>query len=58
MLENHKPKDPTVPLHIAVNTCFDKLEININRTSLESLRSHLNSQRQTGDYGEDTDFDC
>lgn len=57
MLENPKPGDPTIPLPMVVNTCFDKLVINVNRTLLEIMRSHLRSREENGGGGEDTDFD-
>lgn len=57
MLENPREQDPKVPPPMAVNTCFDRLEVRINRALLDSMELHLVDSGEGGDNGEDTDFD-
>jgi hypothetical protein len=57
MLENPQLGDPTIPPPLAVHTCFDKLEIRLNHALIEVMGSHLKYREDTGDGGEDTDFD-
>lgn len=43
---------------MSVNSCFDKLEINVCHTLLNTMRSHLKQREQIGgSEEEDTDFD-
>jgi hypothetical protein len=56
-LENPKTSDPTVPLPIKVNSCFDKLEININPSLLAIMISHLEQREKPESMEEDTKFD-
>jgi hypothetical protein len=40
-----------------VQTCFDKIEIVLNRAMLGCMQSHLRRRQDHGDNGEDTDFE-
>ena len=57
MLENPKPGDPTFPLPIPVSTCFDRLQVKLNRAMLELMRLHLEFREDPGKSEEDTAFD-
>jgi hypothetical protein len=50
--------DPTLPIPMAVNACFDRLEISINRPLLETMESHLKQRESSRETEVDTNFDC
>jgi len=56
-LENPRPNDPKLPIPIAVNACFDKLEIRINSLLLKMMESHLTEKEYPEESEGDTDFD-
>ena len=60
MLEHPGGNDPRIPAPMVVNSCFDKLEININPALLHIMQSHLMQREKPSntDVGfDDTDFD-
>jgi hypothetical protein len=57
-LERPRAGDPTLPIPMVVNSCFDKLEININPPLLHVMELHLKQHERPKDVEEwDTDFD-
>jgi hypothetical protein len=57
MIENPKDGDPNDAPPIAVQSCFDRLEITINNPLLTTMLSHLAHREDDRNSQVDTDFD-
>jgi hypothetical protein len=57
MLENLNADNSTIPPPLGIQTCFDKMEIVLNRAMLGCMQSHLKHRQDHGYGGGDTDFD-
>ena len=48
----------TDPMPIRVSTCFDGLEITVNRALLDLMEKHLKDREERPEFTQDTVFDC
>ena len=46
------------PMPIRVLTCFDGLEITVNRALLDLMEKHLKDREERPEFTRDTVFDC
>ena len=58
--ESGDPDLPTStdPIPIRVSTCFDGLEITVNRALLDLMEKHLKDREERPEFTGDTAFDC
>lgn len=57
-LERPKEGDPTEPIPMKVQACFDRLEICLNQPLMDLMKEHLSKREKEEYVAEDTAFDC